>query len=103
VQILGDQHHRLLLPERQHPGEQRFQRLLALELRAHRERHVALGQPQREQRGQERHALRRLQAHERKPSLQPLELLLGRELGLEAHGLLDQLDQRVEGTVLRVR
>jgi hypothetical protein len=57
---------------------------------------------QREQRGEERHGLGRLQAHPGEPALEPLELLLGRGLVPEAQALLDQLDHGVERAVLRV-
>ena len=57
VQVLRQQHHRLLLAQRQQPREQRLQRLLPLQLGADLERRVALWQPQREQARKQRHRL----------------------------------------------
>ena len=102
MQILVEHHQRLLLGERQSPGDQRLHGLLALQLGALPQRRVAIGERQREQRGDERHHLGRRELRVREPRLEPTQLALGIVVRLEPQSLLDELDQRVEGAPLAV-
>jgi hypothetical protein len=102
VEVLHQQHHGLRLGESERPGDQRLDRLLALELGTELKWRVAIREREREERCEEGNHLRDRETGGRDARFEARELRLGIVSGLYAQALLHQLDQRMERTSLGV-